>query len=468
MKNRKIIIITLLVVVSLISSLFITIGLDYYWHITAGKYMFNNHTILTHDIFSWFLYNKSWISHEWLFENIIYVLKIIFGDYNVLVYCSICISSLLLIIFLNNKNYSKNTLFTMIWLMLFIIMNSYCIIPRPHMLSNILFAVTIYLLYDLKENEHSNKIYILPVISVLWSNIHGGSSNLSYILIILFIVTGLISFDNKYIQSNKLSKKQLKKYIITLIICILSICINPHGIKMLIYPYTNILDITMQQNITEWQSILKITPNNYIYFSFIIFLLIVLIKSKEKLKLTDLLLLILFIILGIKSFRFSNYIYIVSSFFIFNYIEKRENDKNTNIILITISIILLVLFILNISTIKMIISLKPISNKMITTIKKENPKRLFNLYDDGGYLISNEIKVFIDGRADLYSKYNYKDYINISNNINTKELINKYSFDYFLVNNKYKINDYLKNNADYIIVLKDNNNILYKKIVSTT
>ena len=116
----------------------------------------------------------------------------------------------------------------------------------------------------------------------------------------------------------------------------------------------------------------------------------------------------------------------------------------------------------------MIISLKPISNKMITTIKKENPKRLFNLYDDGGYLISNEIKVFIDGRADLYSKYNYKDYINISNNINTKELINKYSFDYFLVNNKYKINDYLKNNADYIIVLKDNNNILYKKIVSTT
>lgn len=467
MKNKKVIIITLLVAVSLISSIFITIGLDYYWHITAGKYMINNSTILTHDIFSWLLYNKSWMSHEWLFENIIYILKIVFGNYNVLVYCVICILGLLLIIFLNNKNYNKNILFTIIWLMLFIIMNSYCIIPRPHMISNILFATTLYLLYDLRENENSNKIYILPIISILWSNIHGGSSNLSYILIIAFIFTGLISFNNKYISSKKLSKKQLKKYILVLVISIISICINPHGIKMLIYPYENIFNITMQQNITEWQSILKINPNNYIYFSFIIFLLIVLIKSKEKLKLIDLLLLILFIILGIKSFRFSNYIYIVSSFFIFDYVRKRDDDKNTNIILITISILLLVLFILNISAIKKMISTRPISNKMITKIKEEKPKRLFNLYDDGGYLISNDIKVFIDGRADLYSKYNYKDYIDISNNVNTERIINKYKFDYFLVNNGYKINDYLKNNNNYTIILKDNNNILYKKKVST-
>lgn len=466
MKNKKIVIIILLLAVSLISSLFITVGLDYYWHVSAGKYMINHSTILTHDVFSWFLYNKSWISHEWLFEQIIYILKIVFGNYNIIVYCVFCIFSLLLIIFLNNKNYNKNILFTIVWLMLFIIMNSYCIIPRPHLISNFFFAITLYLLYDLRINEHSNRIYILPVISILWSNIHGGSSNLVYILIIIFIFTGLISFDNKYISSNRLSKKQLKKYIIILIACIISICINPHGIRMLIYPYENIFNITMQQNITEWQSILKIKPNNYIYFSFIIFLLIILIKSKEKIKFIDLLLLILFIVLGIKSFRFSNYIYIVSSFFIFNYIEKRDDDKNTNIILITMSMILFIVFILNIPTIKKTISIKPISNKMISIIKKEKPKRLFNSYDDGGYLISKDIRVFIDGRADLYSKYNYKDYINISNNINTKKLINKYKFDYFLVNNKYKINDYLKNN-NYTIILKDNNSILYKKIVST-
>ena len=45
---------------------------DYFWHITAGKYMVSNRTILKEDIFSWYLSNKAWMSHEWLFEVLIY------------------------------------------------------------------------------------------------------------------------------------------------------------------------------------------------------------------------------------------------------------------------------------------------------------------------------------------------------------------------------------------------------------
>ena len=188
MKNKKnIIILILLFSVAIISTLFTTTGLDYYWHMTAGKYMFNNNTILTKDIFSWILYNKNWISHEWLFEVIIYSFKLLFGNLNIIIYCFINIFILLVIIFFNNKNYKKNTLFTIFWLMLFVIMNSYSIIPRPHLISNVFFALTLYLLYNLKNNEYSNKIYLLPIISILWYNIHGGSSNLSYILIIILI-----------------------------------------------------------------------------------------------------------------------------------------------------------------------------------------------------------------------------------------------------------------------------------------
>ena len=55
-----------------------------------------------------------------------------------------------------------------------------------------------------------------------------------------------------------------------------------------------------------------------------------------------------------------------------------------------------------------------LNKDIVDIIKKENPERLFNMYDDGGDLIYNDIKVFIDGRADLYSKYNYKDYLNMS------------------------------------------------------
>ena len=101
---------------------------------------------------------------------------------------------------------------------------------------------------------------------------------------------------------------------------------------------------------------------------------------------------------------------------------------------------------------------------MINTIKKEKPERLYNMYDYGGELIYNDILVFIDGRADLYSKYNLDDYSKISTlNGDYMELIKKYDFDYFLVMSNYPINTYLKYSNDYKEVLNEKNMILYTK-----
>ena len=102
--------------------------------------------------------------------------------------------------------------------------------------------------------------------------------------------------------------------------------------------------------------------------------------------------------------------------------------------------------------------------KDIEVIKKENPKRLFNMYDYGGDLIYNDILVFIDGRADLYSDYNYDDYLKISTlDYDTEKLIEKYDFDYFLVDKKYPISTYLNNNSKYQFIYQRDDILLYKK-----
>ena len=51
---------------------------DYFWHISAGKYMFDNKLILTKDVFSWFLNGTYWMSHEWGFDILIYIFNILF------------------------------------------------------------------------------------------------------------------------------------------------------------------------------------------------------------------------------------------------------------------------------------------------------------------------------------------------------------------------------------------------------
>ncbi|MBR3049431.1 MAG: hypothetical protein IKG58_02610 [Bacilli bacterium] len=464
-KRLTVLYILLLIAFSFLLMTFLNKSYDYFWHIKAGQYMFKNNIILTHDVFSWIVQGKYWISHEWLFEVIIYGLKIVFGNIHGLIYVFINILLLSVILFYTNKKeYLKNIPFSLLWISLMMIFIGF-IQVRPHLISYNLIALTIYLLYDLYKNKDSNKIYLLPILSIIWSNVHGGSSNLVYILTIIFLVSGLFKFSYKKIESTRLNKKQIQKYITVIILCLVGICINPHGLKMLIYPYQNIMNNTMLNSIAEWQ------PTNFSNLSHIPYLLLIVIViftylfSNKKIRLIDFLLIGFSIVLGLKSIRFWPYIYIISTYNIFYYINKRKLDKGTDYILILLIIIILLLGIFNLKHLNKTNHIKVIDNKAINYLKSKKPKRLYNYYDYGGYLVYKDIKVFIDGRADLYSEYNYKDYLDISRlNNNYNNLIKKYNFDYYIIPKKIKLNKYLSNSNKYKVEYKDNKIIIYKNI----
>ena len=468
MKNKKLYIFFTIFVVSMSLFLlnFLRIDNDYFWHIKAGEYMFKN-GVLTHDIFSWYVNGKYWMSHEWLFEIILYISKLLFSSNHLFIYTLIFTSLLLLILFFTNKNnYMKNVPFSMFWVILSLILLPF-MQARPHLISFSLLALTIYILFDNYNKKDSKIIYLLPIISLIWSNIHGGSSNLSYLLCLLFLISGLFEFKFKKIESNKISKKQITKYLIVFVLSIITICINIHGIKMLFYPYLNMMDKTMLNNITEWAPTNLNIISHYMYLFFVVFIFIVMLISDKKLKLLDLLLFGLCVFLGFKSIRFWAYTYIIMNYVVFNYVNKRSIDRGTNTILLLLSISLISMLICNLSNINKMTHKCNLSSEVISILKEEKPKRLYNMYDYGGELVYNDIDVFIDGRADLYSKYNYKDYLDISNlSSNSTKLIKKYNFDYFLVDRKYPINTYLENNDNYELLFKDKKVLLYKKIVN--
>lgn len=468
MKNEKkklfisLIILTICFSLSLVVLFFL--DTDYFWHIKAGEYMFKK-GIIKHDVFSWYVNSKYWMSHEWLFEIFIYSLKLLFGKIHVYVYSFISITFLLFILlFTNKRNYLKNIPFTFLWYLLFFCLIIPYIQARPHLLSFSFLSITIYVLFDLLKNENSKKIYFLPILSIIWSNYHGGSSNLIYILCFIFLIGGCFKFDKSKIIAKRISKKQFFKYFIVSVICMIGICINVHSFKMLIYPYVNMLDKTMISNIAEWRGTSLNEWYHYVFYIFIILNLLIMLFNKKKIEFIDLLLFGFVAFLGLKSIRFWIYLYIVMSFIIFNYVEERKIDRGTNQLMLLVSGFLLLFFISNFNSIKKIKYENNLDKKVVEILHQENPKRLYNMYDYGGELIYNNIKVFIDGRADLYSKYNYKDYLDISLlHDDYVKIINKYNFDYFLVDVDYPINSYLKYNSNYTSIYSNKKFILYKK-----
>lgn len=445
---------------------------DYWWHVKAGEYMVENASIPTRDIFSWYgiSNNLEWTSHEWLSEVLLYLPYLIFGQGSGYLVASIMfIFTGVLFYLLNIKNYNKNPIFTLLWIILGVVIMMPTFNPRPHMFSFILFLITLKILFSFLEKDEYKFIYMIPIISLIWANLHGGSSNLPYILCIIMLLTGLIEKDFGFISLKKLELKKIRILFCVSILSILAISINPHGIDMILYPYLNMGDGLMLNVIQEWRAPdLKIITDSPIYI-LIFAIYFIFLKRIKSIDFKDLIIVLAFTYLTFKSVRFSPFLYAVSTFIIFNYIKDKEEDLKT----LSIGLVLMGLLFITFNT-PYILSSKNtfidsqlVSEHIIESIKENDINKIYNAYNTGGYLIYNGIKPFIDGRADVYSKHTLGDYHLIETMTgNAKELISKYEFDGFLIEKGTAIHNYIKDNTDYKEICEDENYILYKKTLN--
>lgn len=451
-KEKKILLFIFILLISMSIFLF-SFGSDFFWHLKIGEYISIHKEIPFTDIFSWYgeKNHLAWISHEWLFEVIIYQFFHFGKEIGVFLYVLLMLVSISIILWKQNeKIFIKHPTKTIVWAILGMLIFANKTLPRPHLISYLLFALTIYFAYDTFQNENSKKIYLSPFISLLWANFHGGSSNLSYIVYGLFLLLSILI--KKY---RNIKKIQQRKYLYAFLTSILCININPHGIKMLIYPYLNMTYQGMIKCIEEWQHLALNSIDGIFYFSFILGVLILLFSSRKKHHMIDIILLFLFMILGIKSTRFMPYFFIIST----SILPKYWQEEKVKIQLLPILCFLLLI----ISSFYLSIYKKTefdLVNEETIAYLKKGKHVLYNSYELGGYLIYQEIKVFIDGRADLYIDTILCDVCQIEQGKDLK-LLENYQFDTLIVQNHSKIESYLKNNSKYQLKLRDQKNSLY-------
>lgn len=457
-KKEKCLLFLIFIIIISISIFLFSYGNDFYWHLKSGEYITKNHKIPFTDIFSWYASKNqlTWISHEWLFEIIIYLLFEALSKLGIFLYTLLTILFTAIIVWKQNKKiFLKSPFYTIIWAILGLLMFAGKVFPRPHLLSYLFLSLTVYFIYDTLKYKKSKQIYFAPLIGLLWANTHGGSSNLSYLIYGLVLIISPFPFKTKYLTNIKLDKLQKRKFLYAFISSIIVIFLNPQGGRLFLYPYLNMTYTKMLNCIEEWQSLSFSSIDGFFYFSIIISITILIIYSKKVHHLIDILLLIIFTILGIKSTRFIPYLFIIYSAIIPTYWGTTK-----------IKIQLTPIFIFLISTIFYFYlfsnqkeKFNLISEDMIHYLKQDNIT-LYNSYDLGGYLIYKGIPVFIDGRADLYVETILCDVCEIEQGKNTK-LLDKYPFNTFLVQNHSKIEFYLRNNPKYQLKLKDKENSLY-------
>ena len=478
MKNKKYILISLITIIILCIILSPkTFQNDTFYTIKIGQYIINNGIDML-DHFSF--HNLTYTYPHWLYDVVIYLI------YNIGGYLLLYISNIiffivltLLIFYFNYKN-NNSKFVSLIFTILSIIMLSSYIATRAQLVSYIVFILEYIFITNYLKNSKGKYLIGLFLLSLILCNIHVAVWPFYFIIYIPFIVEYIIAKitkKNKFLNIEIKKNDNVKKLVIIMFISLLAGFLTP--IKDTPFTYLlNTMQGSSQSYIEEHLPPSILGKISLTIFSIIIINLIIL----GKIKLHNLFLILGLTIMAYTSVRHMSLYTIFILPIISSLVDNTFNKHKINIDKYTIKYICSKLGIILISII--LISLLCISiyinkdkefvNHKVYPIKateyiKENLDykniRIFNEYNYGSYLLLNDIKVFIDSRADLYTKeFNKKeDILKEYMSSNYQNIFDKYEITHVIASKNDILYNYTKN-MNYKIIYEDDYFVIYELI----
>lgn len=238
---------------------------DLWARLIAGKGFIQTGHVLKQDFLS-YIPTHTWYDHEWGSSVIFYLTQHFFSSAGILILQSILIFAIFFFItkVIELRGVKTTHPYNFLFYYFSFIALSYILNDpiRCQLFSFLFFTVFLYIL-ELARKDVNKPLWTLPLLMIIWNNLHGGCvSGIGLIFI--------------YIIGEFLNKKPIKKYIYTLIPTIIVLPINPWG-----FEYLNFLfkANTMQRSeIAEWFGLFS---NLFIlkYLKFKIYALILLITE---------------------------------------------------------------------------------------------------------------------------------------------------------------------------------------------
>jgi hypothetical protein len=237
---------------------------DTWWHLRTGKWILENRSIPHVDYFSYTRNGHIWlyVSMGWIAECVIFILYDVLGPGGLMLWVAGIVTITYALVW---KVLSGN-----VFLRAFVIVFSATAAgvywaARPYMITFLLSAVSLWILEDFRWHR-KDRVWLLPVIMILWANNHGGFA-VGFLIYSVYAVNEVVGwlnlahegenplnykFDKKWIHSGL--KGRVGRFLLIGILMIVGVCINPSGLSALTYPFQTISIGALQDLIAEWQS----------------------------------------------------------------------------------------------------------------------------------------------------------------------------------------------------------------------
>ncbi len=471
------------------------IDADLFWHLATGRWIWEHRALPSFDPFSYTTSLKAYeefhrakviLTQYWLANIIQYVAYQAGGYYGIIALRLILVFLTLLILFSGLKKKGLGTLSSLVIL----IPLAYLLVDargdRPNQMTFLFLALFLYLFENLRNEAKEVKLFplfklfnlnlslfFLPVVMVLWANIHGGFI-LGAIISVIYISAELLRIALARWKNHEYTPN--RPLLIVSAITVLAGLINPNGYTIV---YTYLMETTWLAKSTVTEHLSPLTYVRYLkQYRFLILLLIFLgpallsvalqafqirkgaqptappIKNTSLVpcSLAEQILLILF--MGGLSFTGIRYIPLmaITAVPVIGMMFRGKPDellkRASRLFVPESALIFLFIYALSVWYPVTVFKKPPVGDyfpaEAVRFMKERNIKeRVFNHFDWGGYLIWNfypEKTVFIDGR--WVSQKTYLTYLAVSGGekITTadkvftyKEILNAYNVRHILV-----------------------------------
>lgn len=406
---------------------------DLWWHLGTGKYILQNKTVPHADPFSWTAAGKPWIAHEWLSDLLFYAVYALAGSAGLLLLTAGVIALAFYFTYLRcvhprdvypRKPGETAACIFALGLGMWAALPTF--LARPQVFTFLFASVFLFLLDRYQRRPASRTLLVLPLLTLLWVNLHG-----AYILgpaLILLAVTGtLLDRIGQARQAEAAASMQPARGLLPALLgCVIVVPLNPNGLKMYAYPFATLRSSAMQSRITEWASPDFHLPMFYPLAALLFLAVAAFALAPRRPRPSQVLLFCVFGLATLRSMRHLPIFVLVAVPLLAEYLwlpawpwPKLSAGLQRTLKIAAVS--LAAAFCAQ-SVSRRIADEPQIEREHFPVaaasyfLQNQLPGPIFNSYDFGGFLIWKlypHTKVFIDGRADLYGDEFLQNFIRV-------------------------------------------------------
>ncbi|MCB2082375.1 MAG: hypothetical protein KDD76_07020, partial [Rickettsiales bacterium] len=281
------------------------------WHLAAGDLIRASGGLPAYDAWSYTAGETRWFHQSWGFDVIISIIRQYLGlpGLYILTYG---LGALVLVLVWKNILLRDVTARGLIaaWLLAAI-----ALFPRvglkPDMISYLL--VVVFYIFLHRSRENIKYAYALPLLMVIWVNVHGGFLA-GLILITIYFIEAILKKENQ----------RIRHFMMIGLGCGLAILVNPLGIHILPAILANVNSQIIAQ-LGEWKP-LSASQFPFVFMAMFVMVLVTNIRN-HKIPLADKVVAYIWLVMGIDSTRFSMYFGILAAPYIAQCMKDLEPDN---------------------------------------------------------------------------------------------------------------------------------------------